>query len=330
MKNITKRYKGGNNENLLDDNFIVSNLKDILNQTPFKYKFNIKITGKLQNKFYNVFVENEDQIIKDYNPDDNPCLEIKFVKYSEGISIFVYSINKCAPIKNYGNFILSCLKEFASKFGYHDVIITSDNSTIDLYFDDMNEKKLVYIELAYLSILSTGESWYNRMSFYHPNNIEEIEDNKIKINKKINTIDDSVTIIEHINNQIKKYKNRQNLIPVCVRLINSYGKFREMYNFILEITGKTEDDTIQSVFDSLNYYIKNHCNTINKTCDVDYLTIQKISCFIDFVYELLDINYHNTSLEYIAKNYKAGKNSKNSKNSKKNKKIKTKKNKLYM
>lgn len=307
----TKKKRGGNdNQKLLDDNFIISNLTDILNQRPLKYKFNIKIRDKYKNKFYDIFIENEDEEVKIYNRDmttvDHPCLTINFFEIDKGVNIYVYTINKCAPINNYGNFILSCLKEFANKYGYYAVLITSDGSTLELEFKYVDKHFSVDIDLAYLSILSTGESWYNRMGFYNSYNKQQIHDNILKINKKISYLDDSINIIEYINNTSKIFK--ENRIPICFKLINSYGKFREIYNFILEITKKTEDDTIQDVFNELNNYIKNNCDTNTKTCNVNYMIIQKISCFIDFVYNLLDLQYRATSLAYIVNNkQKAGK-----------------------
>ena len=300
MKRKFNQYKGGNNEDLLNDDFIINNLKQIIYQRPLKYTFNIDIKKKNENKIYILFIQDEDNEIK-------YCLKIGFLNSNKGISILVYSIYKCVPIKNYGNFILSCLKEFADKFGYYSVIITSDASTLDLNFNYSDENKLVYIDLAYLNILSTGESWYNRMGFYNEQNIEQIERNKTVINQNINTLDNSIDIIEFIDNNIKKYKNKEHRIPTCLKLINSYGRFREIYQFILNITQKTDDDKIRDIFSSINNYIKTNCDTNTSTCSVDYLIIQKISCFIDFVFEFLDLQYKNTNLEYIAKKYKAGK-----------------------
>lgn len=321
MKNKTKRFKGGNNEELLNDNFIINHLKEIIEQRPLKYKFNIDIKRKYQGKIYSLFIQNEDNGIEN-------CLEIGFSKNDKGISILVHSINKCAPIKNYGNFILSCLKEFADTYGYYSVIIVFDVSTLDLYFHYMNEDKLVYIDLAYLNILSSGESWYNRMGFYNEKNREQIEMNKSLINQKFNTLDDNINIIEHINNELKTYRNKEHFIPVCLKLINSYGRFREVYQFILNITEKSDDDTIRDVFRSLNNYIKNRCDTNTNSCSIDYLTIQKISCFIDFVFQFLGLQYKNKDLEYIAKKYKAGKKIKTKKGV--FKKVKTRKNKTYI
>jgi hypothetical protein len=300
MINKTKRYKGGNKDELLNDNFIISRLKEIINQRPLKYKFNIDMKRKYQNKVYIVYIENEDNEIK-------YCLEIGFLKQEKGVSILVYSLNKCAPIQNYGNFILSCLKEFADTYGYYSVIIISDASTLDLSFHYMNEDKLVYIDLAYLNILSRGESWYNRMGFYNEKNREEIETNKTVINQEFDSLDDATHIIDYIEDGLKMYRNKTELIPICLKLINSYGRFREIYHFILDITKMTGDDKIRDVFSSLTDYIKSNCDTNAGTCRVDYLTIQKISCFIDFVFEFLDLQYKNRNLEYIAKKYKAGK-----------------------
>jgi hypothetical protein len=327
MINKTKRYKGGNNEELLNDSFIINRLNEIITQRPLKYNFNVDIKRKYQNKIYILYIENEDNLTE-------YCLEIGFLKQDKGISILVYSLNKCAPIKNYGNFILSCLKEFADTYGYYSIIINSDASTLDLSFHYMNEDRLVYIDLAYLNILSTGESWYNRMGFYNEKSREEIETNKSAINQSISTLHDTINIIEYIDNGLKIYRNKTNLIPTCLRLINSYGRFREIYYFILDITEKTGNDKIQDVFTSLNHYIKNNCDTNTRTCSVDYLTIQKISCFIDFVFEFLDLQYKNSNLEYIAKKYKAGKKIIKPKNSKVKKAIvkkgKTRKNKRYI
>lgn len=301
----TKRYKGGYNEYLLDDNFIITNLKDILNQRPLKYKFNIYTETTNLGKFFNIYIENADKEIENYNVDKYPCLEISFNENNQGVSINVELINKCVPIKNYGNFILSCLKEFADKFGYYSVIIMSDGSTLDFNVYDDNQEKQVYIDLAKLNILTTGESWYNRFGFYNSYSKDQIDNNKLKINQKFSSLDDSVHIIGYIDKKIKQYKTSK--LPTCFQLINSYGKFREIYNFILGITNKTDDDTIGDIFYEVNNYIKNNCDTDNKTCNVDYLTIQKISCFIKFVYELLGLKYRATNLFYISKKYSAGK-----------------------
>jgi len=298
-KKRTKKYKGGNNDLLLDDNYIINNLKDVLNDKPLKYKFDIT----RDEKNYDVFVYNEDT--KDYNPDGDPCLTIQFKTVPNGVSIKVELLNKCIPIKNYGVFMLNSLKEFAEKFGYYSVIIGTDVSYLEFKFQDKND---VIIELAYLSILSTGESWYNRMGFYNSFNTEQIEDNKRKISFPIGELDDSIKIIEFIDNEIKYYKQlRVKKLPICYQIISSYGNFRELYNFILDITRKTGTDTIQDVFKSLYKFIRDNCDTDSKKCNVDHDTMQKISCFINFIYNFLDIKYESSLLVYVSLIQKSGK-----------------------
>ena len=327
MRNRTKKYRGGEGyENLLlDDNYIIDNLKNILNERPLKYKFDIKLREKYGYSYYNIFIENEDNITREYNPDDEPCLSFKFYKSQEGISIYVNSINKCAPIKNYGNFILESIKEFATKYGYYSIIITSDGSNLEFNFDVDGKQETIFIDLPYLSILSTGESWYNRMGFYTAINKEQIEDNLKKISQDIGDIDDSINIINFINNKYDEYKNRENRIPVCYKLVNSYGKFRELYNFILNITKKTDTNSIQEVFQELSNYIKMNCNTITKTCSIDYETMKKIDCFIQFVFLLLELKYKATGLIYYVPRTSGGKKRKNTKAKKRKEKRKTKK-----
>ena len=327
MKSKTKKYRGGeiNNKLLLDDKFIKNNLKDILNNSSEKYKFDIKIEKLNEEKYYNIFIENEDNITREYNPDNDSCLTIAFNKTQEGISIKIDMIYKCAPINNYGNFILESIKKFANKYGYYSIIIDTDSSYLDLYFNIDGEKRNIIIKLYYLSILSTGKSWYNKMGFYTPINKEQIQDNIYKIKQNIRYINDSVKIMELIEKTLKMYIGIENKIPICYRLVNDYNKFSELYNFILDITKKTDNNSIQEVFQELSNYIKTNCNTITKTCSVDYETILKINCFIQFVYLLLDLKYETTNLIYYVSKTSGGKKIKNTKGRKIKQKWKTKK-----
>lgn len=298
MRMNTNYLKGGNNEELLDNNFIITNLKELLNNQPLKYKFDIKNRIIRGTSTLDVFVENSDDITKSYNLDDDPCLSIILYNTKEGISIGINEINKCIPINNYGNFILNSIKEFAKKYGYYSVIINVDASTIILRFYENGNIENIYLDIAKLSILSTGKSWYNKMGFYNPMNKEQIQDNKYKIRKDIRDIDEPSKIIEFIDNKLKQYKKT----PICFKLVNSYGKFRNLYNFILDLTKKTETNSIQEVFQEINNIIKINCNTNTNTCIIDYETMLKIDCFIMFIYNLLDINYNPISLIYIVPN----------------------------
>lgn len=299
MSNKTKKYRGGNDNNLLDDNFIISNLKNLLNDQRFKYKFDIKKITRYGRSVFDIFIENDDELTNSYNPNNEPCMSIIFYNINEGISIAINTINKCIPINNYGNFMLNSIKEFAKKYGYYSVMITSDGSTLEFNFNEDGKKKYIGLDLAILSILSFGESWYNKMGFYTSINREQIQDNTFKIRQDIGDIDEPSKIIEFINDSLKPYKNRENKTPICFKLVNSYGKFRDLYNFILDLTKKTDTNSIQEVFKEINNIIKMNCDTNTNTCKIDYETMLKIDCFIMFMYNLLDIKYKATSLLYI-------------------------------
>lgn len=296
-----KKTKGGNIEEQLNDEAIIYNLKEILNERPLKYKFNIKKEKSYGVDSFKVYIENSDEEISKYNVDNEYCVIFNIEKFPEGLYIFINLIFKCAPISNYGNFILDSFKEFAKKFNYYGIIIGSDGSSLDFYVDNNGVKKLVDIDLAELSILSTGESWYNRMGFYTPINKEQIQDNLYKIGKDIQDLDNE-DIIGFIDKILSKYKgDREKYLPDCFKSINSYGKFHDLYDFILNLTNKTGSDSIQEVFQEINNIIKNNCNSLTKMCSLDYETMKKIICFINFVYKLLDIKYKATALVYIVK-----------------------------
>jgi len=315
-KNNNKRklikYKGGNKELLLNEEYIINNLTEILNERPLKYKFDINKRYSYGTEHYYVFIKNDEDLdpIK-YNPTDKPCLSFRIIDGTQGITIFINEITKCGPIKNYGNFILESIKDFARKYGYYSVLIGSDGSTIPFTFFVNGQEKVIDIELAYLTILSTGESWYNKMGFYAQVSREQIQENKYKISKDIGNIDDSDKIIYLIDRKRKFYIGKENRMPICYKLISSYGEFRKLYNFILQLTNKNDSNSIQEVFQELTNFIRNNCDSVNETCSIEYLTLQKISCFIDFIYELLEIKYKATSLQYIVPkntyNVKSGK-----------------------
>jgi len=298
--NKTKRKRGGNGDQILNDTYIINNLKDILNSRPLKYKFDIKKVKRYRREMFEVYIKNNDEESYKYNKDNESCVSFEILDYENKLTIFIDTIFKCVPISNYGNFILDSFKEFAQKYGYYSVVIGSDGSTLDFFVNNNGVKTKVYIELAELSILTTGESWYNRMGFYSSSNKEEIQDNLYKIGKEIQDIDDSTRIIDFIDAKLQRYKGeREKYLPECYKLVNSYGKFRELCDFILNLTKKTGTNSVQEVFQSITDIIKNNCNTVTKMCSLDYETVKKINCFSDLIYTLLGIKYKGTSLEYI-------------------------------
>lgn len=312
--NRTKKFRGGNIDRRLDDNFIINNFKKIINQRPLKYDFDIKKQRMYNIDEFIVYIKNPDEDSIRYNDENTHCIAFRVIQFTDGISILINTIFKCAPISNYGNFILDSFKEFAKKFDYQSIIISSDGSSLEFYVDNNGVKEKIDIDLAELSILSTGESWYNRMGFYTPINKEQIEDNLYKIRKDIQDLDNE-DIIDFIDKTLSKYKgDREKYLPNCFKSINSYGKFHKLYDFILNLTNKKGSDSIQEVFQEITNIIKNNCNSLTKECTLDYETIRKIICFINIVYGLLDIKYKATGLIYIVPKKRGGNRKKTIKN----------------
>lgn len=298
--NKTKKYKGGHQDERLDDNFIINNFKEILNERPLKYEFDIKKVKIYGLDEFAVFIKNNDEETENYNDENDYCVTFKIIGDKNELTIFINTIYKCGPISNYGNFILDSFKEFAKRCGYYSILISSDDSTLDFFVYNNGVQKKIYIELTELSILSTGESWYNRMGFYTPINREQIQENLYKITKDIQEIDNSTEIISLIDKTLKRYKgDREKYLPDCYKLINSYGKFRQLYDFILNLTNKRDTSSVEEVFKEITNIIKTNCNSVTKICSLDYDTMRKINCFITFVYILLDIKYTATGLIYV-------------------------------
>jgi hypothetical protein len=296
-----------NSDKLLNNDFIINNLTDILNSRPISVEFIVKKYPGYEYE-YKIVPNKIDPNFSEY------CLIIKFIKLDKNkVSIYVDQLIKCSSINNFGNFFIESLKEFANKFGYYSIIIGNDISSLDFIYPEKNNS-IVEINLSALNILIFGESWYNKMGFYNTDNLDEIEFNRYIINKPISDFYDSENIITLIDDAINMRNNKSDFFHQFKKTINSYGKFNEILNLIFDITNKTEDDKIKDIFKSIYDYIREHCDNKTKICDVDYEIMKKISSFINFMYMLLELKYTNRHLVYYAKkinaNQSAGKRKK--------------------
>lgn len=108
MKTIKiKKYKGGYEDERLNDNFIIDNFKEILNERPLKYEFDIKKIKIFGQDEFAVFIKYKDEENEKYNYDNEYCVTFKIINSENNLTIFIDTIYKCAPISNYGNFILN-------------------------------------------------------------------------------------------------------------------------------------------------------------------------------------------------------------------------------
>ena len=243
----TRKINGGGNLDLIDDKFVIENLNIVLNSRPINFIFVVKRRMAVRDnnniKTFAVITINKNNT--NDNNFDNFCLLFEIIKNTNTneYSIYIVSLEKCAPINNYGNFILDSIKEFAYKLGYYSIIIKVDASDLVFIYDNDGKNKKVYIPLAELSILSTGESWYNRLGFYASTNLDEKDDNSLIIQKDIEDIDDLTDENDnkYINIFIEAQHKGENPVikPVldseCLKIIFNYRSFRELYNFILHL-----------------------------------------------------------------------------------------------
>jgi len=303
----TRNHNGGGNA-LMDDEFVINNLSFILNSRPIKYDF---IVENYKTTIINPTIKYFQVVANDKNGSNSLnlsifggfCLIFSITEGPRGFTIIIHNLEKCAPISNYGTFILNSLKEFASKYGYYSIKIETD---VALLIFQCEDKKQIYIPLSELSILATGESWYNRMGFYAPTNKAEEDYNSFIFHKQIEDIDNIPDLTDFINTQhginpspnIKKVLDKE-----CLKMIENYRTFKSIYGVILKITNKKGTDTIQSVFLELYKFIRKNCDEVNRICSVNYTMMKEISCFIEFMFAFLNIQYSIHDLEYIVPSY---------------------------
>ena len=60
-KDTNNKFIGGNNE-LQNDDYVVNGLTDILNNKPFKYKFDIDKKISYGIEYYYVFIKNDEEL----------------------------------------------------------------------------------------------------------------------------------------------------------------------------------------------------------------------------------------------------------------------------
>jgi hypothetical protein len=296
---------------LINDEFVINELHRILSSRPIGFEFVVKrrnfISDNNNRKTFAVTINNKSVTIN--NNFDKVCLLFEIIKNKDTTtttneySIYIVSLEKCAPINNYGTFILDSIKEFAYEFAYYSIIIRVDASTLVFICNHNGKDRKVYIPLTELSILSTGESWYNRLGFYALTNLDEKYVNSLIIQKIIKDIydlkdeNDNIDINTFIETQQRNRKNSF-VDSECLKMILSYEDFRELYDFILKITKTNGDDSIQNVFLALNNFIRSNCGNINRRCEVDYSTMKRIGCFIEFMFGFLGIKYTRDDLVY--------------------------------
>lgn len=166
--------------------------------------------------------ENNGNIIIDDTESNQRCLEAMYV--SDTNVYVILGLARCG--KNSGKSVIDLIKKIAKQKGISQIIIDSDESAI--------YEKNVPLDLRKLSILTTGQSWYNKLGFHK--NL-----NKQHLDKMYSDF------AEYINNPIV---NLEFYRP------GTYNRHNITYESLKTLIDIDDNDTIQSAFVKINHELK--------------------------------------------------------------------------
>jgi len=201
---------------------------------------------------YNGYIDDDFYII--YNGSEylgHDCVKFECFLKNALYIIKTAGISKCGGTSS-GNYILECLTLYAQTYGYNRVIISLDTSQLPLDFGD-GDRNPIMIELNCLSILTYGESWYNRKGFYSTIFREE-----------------QATNIPIINMSVSKWlKNAEG--------DNKYKYFVHMFSKIItrlngegDTNNNSFDNTsIKKIFSFIMQRIRESCSNPDKICNIE-------------------------------------------------------------
>jgi hypothetical protein len=125
--------------------------------------------------------------------------------------IYIGSINRCGEIS--GTKILNIIESFAKKFGYKKLELEDDSRLLGT---PRSRKKggRCEISLALLSVLATGETWYNKVGFKSVYYQEEKKHNRKIIQQPF------ITFITRIAERVEYTEQRSRNMPTLEDLIH--------------------------------------------------------------------------------------------------------------
>ena len=211
--------------------------------------------------------------IKDLH--NNNCLQIEFNTFTENNERFFCCIelSKLDRCNNKTSDNLEALKKYAKYLKKNFIDNLRYISLIDISCIKDNN---VYLSL--LSILTTGESWYNRFGFKSDDYDHEIEHNSRII--QMNIMDFISSIIKNIY-RIKNYLNEttEKLIEKINDFIEKYDKSKSINDVFIEIKKQLIENRISET----------DINTIKKILNIASLS-QIIIYDINLNYTIPEIN----------------------------------------
>jgi len=102
-----------------------------------------------------------------YTKDGKHCLELSL----DGDVINVFELEKCG---SNGTFLIKKLEEYARSVGVKEIKLCDSSNIYTNCIDESGEE--IFIDLAYLKLLTKGQSWYNSLGYFSSHsNAEETE-----------------------------------------------------------------------------------------------------------------------------------------------------------
>jgi len=167
--------------------------------------------------------DNNGNIIIDDTESNQRCLEAIYV--SDTNSYVILGLAKCG--NNSGKSVIDMIKNIAKLKGVSQIIIDSDESAI--------YEKDVPLDLRKLSILTTGQSWYNKQGFHKNLNKENLD----------KLYSDFAEYINYPINDLKFYPRS-----------GSYNKHNLTYEYVRTLVDIDHTDTIKSTFAKIKKDLK--------------------------------------------------------------------------
>jgi hypothetical protein len=206
------------------------------------------------------------------NSNNNSC--IKFIIYYENESkiqtnLYIDNLYKCDIS---GSQVLNMLENFCRQSGIFKIVL-SDTSNIVF----CNKIK---ISLAYIYLLATGQSWYNKLGYINEFYIENYNFNLLQINRIVKDVipilltklsdktnKDTQNFI--LLNELKQYFNQttiniNELTRLCILTLNNI------------INTNSENLTIQALFIKIQSFLKENvdvCNNIEITTFIKFVSL---------------------------------------------------------
>jgi hypothetical protein len=165
-----------------------------------------------------------------HKTNESECAEFNLA-YRSTTELHISNLSRCGEIS--GTKLLNIIKSFAKKFGYKKLQLVDASELLGTPIIRKVKSGSCRISLALLSVLATGETWYNRLGF------NSVYTKKEKIHNHEIIQQPFITFITRIAERVEYTKKRSNYLPTLEDLIHG------MYYYVDD---SDSDITVQNLF----------------------------------------------------------------------------------